>query len=250
MIKKLLFTAVFVISGVIILNAQCIPDSSFTNPGLYPDSATNLPHAIATVAYSTTITVVVPVDTFYMGQSAVVDSIGVTGINGLPTGFTYTPSTLNGYWHGGTSGCVLVSAPPPSLQQVGIYPLSVHVIAWASVSGTPIGVLDTITYYRIVIDSTNSGIKNVNMENFNVYQNSPNPFSLRTEIFFTSPVAEIFQFTVYDLLGEVVYKQSVNANTGNNKIEFSATNLTSGIYMYQLNNKAQTITRKMIISGK
>jgi len=246
MIKKILFTATLIISGVIILNAQCTPDPQYTSTGIHPDTIVNLPHAHATIPYSTVITVVVPVDTTYAGQPVLIDSIGIVSIDwGGLTGFTYTPNTPSGYWHGGTSGCVLVSGTPTQLQ-IGVHHLVVNVNA---------GVLGflmpyVVPGYEIVVDSSNAGIVNMNTEKFNVFQNSPNPFSYITDIYFTSPVAETFRFTVYNLIGEVVYKQSVNAITGTNKIEFSSANLPSGIYMYQINNKVQTITRRMIIAGK
>ncbi|MFA4852838.1 MAG: T9SS type A sorting domain-containing protein [Bacteroidales bacterium] len=251
MIKKILFTAAFVISVVIMLNAQPCTPGTYTTPGIYPDSATNLPHAIATVAYSTTMTAVIPQDTLYMGATVPIDSIGVTSIVGLPTGFNYTPNSATGYWDGGTSGCVLISSSLgyPTQQQVGIYPLKIYVKSCVTILGNPLYVQDSVLYYKIIIDSSNAGITDMNKGKFNVYQNTPNPFSLKTTIEFTSPIAEIFQFTVYNLLGEVVYKQSVNAISGDNKIEFSASDLTSGIYMYKLNNKTQTITRRMIIEG-
>jgi len=246
MIKKLLLTTTLIISGTILLNAQCTPDPQYTTPGIYPDTVTNLPHAIATIAYSTTITVVVPVDTFYMGQVINIDSVGITSITGLPTtGFTYTPNTLNGYWHGGISGCVLISGTPTQVQ-IGTHHLTINTMTHVLGFQIP----NAVAGYKIVIDSSSAGIANMNIEKFAVSQNSPNPFSLKTTIEFTSPDAEVCQFTVYNLLGEVVYKQFVNAISGDNKIEFSAASLPSGIYMYQINNKAQTVTRRMIIEGK
>jgi hypothetical protein len=240
--KKIFFTTAFIILGVIILNAQICTPEFHTTPGIYPDSVTDLPIAYASEAYSTTMTDVIPAAI----QVATVDSIGITGITGMPAGFSYTPNTTSGYWAGGTSGCILISGNP-STAQVGTYPIVINTLAVTSIGNFPIPMSN---YKIVVVDTSGSGIANVNMEKFNVYQNSPNPFSFKTNILFTSPVAEIFQFIVYNLLGEVVYKQSVNANTGNNKIEFSAANLPSGIYMYKLNNKAQTITRRMIIEGR
>ena len=43
--------------------SQCTPDTSVHSPGIYPDSANNLPHAIVGVPYSTVMQVKVPHDT-------------------------------------------------------------------------------------------------------------------------------------------------------------------------------------------
>src|SRR5438046_195158 len=81
--------------------AQCVPDTSITHndPGVYPDSATNLPHAIVGIPYSTVIQLKVLTDTTTMiGPITVpvtIDSIIATNVSGLPAGYTYncTPST-------------------------------------------------------------------------------------------------------------------------------------------------------------
>lgn len=39
MLRKLLFTASIIASGLF-ANAQCVPDVTITDPGVYPDSAT------------------------------------------------------------------------------------------------------------------------------------------------------------------------------------------------------------------
>ena len=99
------------------------------------------------------------------------------------------------------------------------------------------------------MDST-LGISTFESNNFTLEQNTPNPFALTTLINFTSPRQENCQLTVYDILGAVVYSQSIAANTGRNTIQFSAANLPSGIYLYKLSNAKQTITRRMIVEGR
>ena len=243
MIKKVLFTASLFISGIVLLNAQCTPDPQYTSPGIYPDTITNLPHATATVAYNTTMTAVVPADTTVI-VTIPIDSIGITQFTGLPTGLTWQANTSSNYWHGGTSGCVLISG---TTTQVGIFPLSIQTKTYLGLGMQPVNT--PVLGYKIVVDPI-TGINNVNLEKFDISQNSPNPFSFKTDILFTSPVAETIQFTVYNLIGEVVYKESINAIAGINEIEFTTSNLPSGIYMYQINNKAQTVTKRMIIEGK
>ncbi len=69
-------------------NAQpCTPNQSYTIPGVYPDS---IPHAYVDSAYLTVLNFrSPPKDTVIGSLPAVVDSIKVLNISGLPAGFTY-----------------------------------------------------------------------------------------------------------------------------------------------------------------
>lgn len=78
-------------------------------------------------------------------------------------------------------------------------------------------------------------------------KNLPNPFSHETIIQFNTPFFQTVQFKVYDALGSMVYQSTVKANEGLNIIPFEASNLQSGIYVYELSNKEQVTTQKMII---
>lgn len=93
--------------------AQCTPDPYVTKPGIYPDSASGFPPAVATYPYNLTITVVVPADTLIPPLPLLpIDSIGVTGVEGLPEGFQFLPSRPSGFWPGGTKGCALITGTP------------------------------------------------------------------------------------------------------------------------------------------
>lgn len=243
MMKKLLFSAILFMAVATFASAQCTP-GSYTSPGIYPDTVTNLPTAYVNLPYSATITAVIPTDTVVSGFPIPIDSIGISGWSGYPPGFTYTPNTASGCWAGGTSGCILISGTA-SLADTGVYHLKFFVGGYIMGSSTPMP--DTAYGYKIVIKDSALGIAvNVSPE-FTVMQNTPNPFMTSTKIEFTSSVPELLQFSVINVIGEEVYSQFVNAKAGENTIEFSAGKLPSGIYLYKLSNKETTITKRMII---
>jgi len=239
MLKKLLFSSLLLFAFNTLIFAQCTP-GNYTIPGTYPDTVTNLPKDTVGILYNAVMTFVIPADTLGIP----IDSIGITGITGFPTGFTYTPNNTSYYWHGGTVGCILISGTATN-SQVGTYNLVIHVNARAG--GGFINYVDSLMGYRIKIINP-LGVLNVEKEKFAIFQNIPNPFSKKTEIIFTSPVTDTYQFTVFNLLGEVISKQVVNAKAGENKIEFNASGIPMGIYMYMLGNKSKTITKRMIVS--
>ena len=247
MLKQLLSTAIFVMALSVFVNAQCTPGPYFF-PGIYPDTVTNLPPATEGTYYNTTVTIVVPTDTTISGFNATIDSLGVTSITGLPASLSYAPN--DPYWPGGTSGCVAISGTPThaeAITQGGIYPIIVNSYGYGKYLGFPISsALPPYTGFKIKIDSI-SGVAELISDKFIVGQNSPNPFSNYTTIEFSSPSVAKYELSVCNLIGEVVYKRSINAAAGKNKIEFSGYKLSSGIYLYKLSNDANTITKRMII---
>ncbi|MCW8806205.1 MAG: T9SS type A sorting domain-containing protein, partial [Ignavibacteriaceae bacterium] len=70
---------------------------------------------------------------------------------------------------------------------------------------------------------------------FALEQNYPNPFNPSTSIQFSLPVDAQVTIGVYNLVGEKVAEvASSNFAAGPHKVTFNASNLTSGIYFYQL----------------
>ena len=94
-----------------------------------------------------------------------------------------------------------------------------------------------------IIDGDTSGTitaiddKEVNNipSDFVLYQNYPNPFNPRTVISFQLPVFSKVSLKIYDLLGRVV-ATLVNEEkpAGHYKINFDASKLSSGVYLYRI----------------
>jgi len=90
---------------------------------------------------------------------------------------------------------------------------------------------------------------------FLLFQNYPNPFNPTTIIEYTIPVLEALHATsqqiqvkVYDILGrEVTTLVNKKQKPGSYKVQFNATNFTSGIYFYKLKVGKFIKTRKMVL---
>ncbi len=86
---------------------------------------------------------------------------------------------------------------------------------------------------------------------FELKQNYPNPFNPTTTISYSIPTGKInsnVQLKIYDVLGEEIATLVNEKQTaGNYKINFDASNLTSGIYFYKLSVGSFVQTRKMIL---
>lgn len=79
-------------------------------------------------------------------------------------------------------------------------------------------------------------------------QNYPNPFNPATNINFSLPKAEFVTLKIYDILGkEVTTLINEELNAGNHTKTWNASNLSSGVYFYQLKTGSFCQTKKMIL---
>lgn len=85
-------------------------------------------------------------------------------------------------------------------------------------------------------------------ENFGLQQNYPNPFNPSTKINYSIASAVFVNISVYNLLGEKV-AELVNEmkEAGNYEVNFDASQLTSGIYLYKLEAGSFVQTNKMTL---
>ena len=83
---------------------------------------------------------------------------------------------------------------------------------------------------------------------YSLGQNYPNPFNPTTTIEFALPQSNNVRLIVYDLLGRVV-AELVNGelNAGYHKINFNASNLSSGIYFYSLKTGDFSSVKKLVL---
>ena len=94
-----------------------------------------------------------------------------------------------------------------------------------------------------------TGINQVSSINrgFSLYQNYPNPFNPSTTIKFTIPYDSYISLSIYDVQGEKI-KDLINEKLkqGIYKIKFDASNISSGVYFYQLRTKDFIKTKKLL----
>jgi len=76
---------------------------------------------------------------------------------------------------------------------------------------------------------------------------SPNPFSQKTTITFTSHNKQNIYFSVRSILGKTVYTKKITAVNGKNKIPFSKNKLASGIYLYTIQSSTKRISKRFVI---
>jgi hypothetical protein len=251
--------------GVTVGKAQvCTPNPLYVLagiPGIYPNPLiqSSLASGNQGQPYTETFTMMVPQDTTidlssYIGFPfpAITVSVNfqeVTAITGLPAGVNYTCDLSNCQWVGGTNGCIRLSGTPT---QGGTFPIGMTTGYNVTVpQNVPVigGQALTIPVPGLSwdMDITAVGIEDAKANALSIFQNAPNPFHGTTTITYHALKPMAVQFVVTDLTGRVLHDVQVRANLGDNSIQFDATDLAPGIYLYRLSNGEKSATSKMVV---
>ncbi len=108
----------------------------------------------------------------------------------------------------------------------------------------------TVGFNLMVMGTNLTGIANNNEipNKFELKQNYPNPFNPTTSINFDIPKAGYTRLTVYNSMGQLVATLvDGELSAGTHDIQFNASELASGIYMYKLENGTNVDTKKMTL---
>lgn len=85
--------------------------------------------------------------------------------------------------------------------------------------------------------------------NFRLFENFPNPFNPSTTIVFNLPKEQRASLIVYDVLGrEIVTLFDGKGKVGSNVVQFNASALSSGVYMYRLQTEGFSAVHKMVLA--
>lgn len=87
-----------------------------------------------------------------------------------------------------------------------------------------------------------AGIEENTLSNVSVY---PNPAGVTTTLSFASETADLVTYTVYNVIGEVVLTNSVQAVAGNNTVALDLTAFEAGSYIVQIQLGNGVMTSKL-----
>jgi len=139
-----------------------------------------------------------------------------------------------------------------------IFENSASATSWTKYYQYPLGTEINFIYYDDLLVGTGTGLymhpevpnvvhdKLKIPDNFALYQNYPNPFNPSSTISFGLPESGNVKLNIYNVLGEVVTELvNENLDAGFHQVQFSASNLTSGIYFYSISVNGFTQVKKM-----
>jgi len=112
---------------------------------------------------------------------------------------------------------------------------------------------DSITTPQIIVKIRRmpvgiNQISSIIPDNFNLYNNYPNPFNPNTIIKFDVSKSQQVVIKVYNMLGEVVTTLvNENLSPGSYNVEFNSFSMASGMYFYRLETDGFTATKRMVL---
>tara|TARA_B100000902_G_scaffold375942_1_gene406445 strand:+ start:26 stop:1117 length:1092 start_codon:yes stop_codon:yes gene_type:complete len=250
-------------------------DSDADNDGILdePGFHTFLKHATVGCSYETFFDMRIPMDTaitYDLGQGpqdfdpVYLTTIAVNSVNGLPMGFDWECASQdpngeitgdNCTFPGGGYGCLRLFSNEVE-NVVGTYPIVValDIVAEYEVFGVsiPVEVTDDsmLNYLVLHIEEGDCGLSNselVDSRSFNSLGTYPNPFNNSANIHFGNDKNSEVLFSVYDLLGNLVYTEKIQSVIGHNEYVFERGGLVSGLYTYTLFNGDKSISKNIII---
>ncbi|OGU65202.1 MAG: hypothetical protein A2X62_08975 [Stygiobacter sp. GWC2_38_9] len=113
-----------------------------------------------------------------------------------------------------------------------------------------VGLFGTAFARLFKFTKTGSGIEKLDEipTGYDLSQNYPNPFNPTTNIKFSIPEQGFVSLKVYNTLGqEVATLVNEVKSSGSYQVDFNASNLSSGIYIYKLNTGKVSLSKKMLL---
>ncbi|MGA9291605.1 MAG: DUF4397 domain-containing protein [Ignavibacteriaceae bacterium] len=118
-------------------------------------------------------------------------------------------------------------------------------------NGSAFGIFAALANGTVVQFGTLTGVESSPKSipsSFNLEQNFPNPFNPATKIVYSLPKSSEVSLKVYNIVGqEVATLINQQQNAGIYSVNFNASNLASGIYIYRIQAGSFVSTRKMTL---
>jgi hypothetical protein len=226
------------------LSGQCMPDTinceDIGNPGQF--CPLKLPHAGVNVFYDETVTVIPPGVFVIEGIQMTILHIRIDSVKNMPPGIDYAPNA--DIFYPDTAYCIQLNGTPT---EVGVDTFSIYITAMVDIfGGLEYQVVDDSSIVLRVVEALGNDPKK--MEEFNLRQNVPNPFSEFTRLPYYSPSEQRIELRVYSMLGVLVHRELEVATPGEHNFSFDGRKLEPGIYLYSVASEEAYFTGKFIKS--
>jgi hypothetical protein len=204
---------------------------------------------VATVgqAYSETVTILAPPTFVYLGNSVPINKIVLNDVQNLPPGISFVTNATANTFYPGTRYCILLSGNPTL---AGTFTLKIRVGAYITFLGNPVYVgeqVDSTSLSMTVIPSTS--IDNPDRAGSTQVQAYPNPFSTGTRLAFIADRPGLAELELINMLGEVVYRESLMARAGTSNFLFDGNKLSPGVYHANVTCDDIRVSTKIIKSN-
>lgn len=263
---RLLLALGFCACANFIFAQTCTPDTQYADStaGVYPkprDPATNPNGGITECAvigqyFQFNLTVVIH-DSLKIGAFGFpLDSIIISQVTGLPQGITYGCDPGNCHFLKNTLSCAYIYGTPTAANAPGDYDMVIKGSAYVNGSSFPLALEFPNAQlapgkYTIHLNANSTDPCAVtstrDLEGKVSIATQPNPTAGLTQIKINSQISGQFQLSVVDLLGQQIEKRQISISSGENNVEFDASQLANGLYWMQLQNETGFVTQKIAV---
>lgn len=118
---------------------------------------------------------------------------------------------------------------------------------FANVENAVIEITDSSGHSVDYISSISEHVNSLNPNSYKLYQNYPNPFNPVTNISYELRITSYVKLKIFDVNGkEILTLVNEKQNGGDYKVEWDASECSSGIYFYKLETESFSETRQMV----
>ncbi|MFT7592543.1 MAG: hypothetical protein ACI9UJ_002481 [bacterium] len=218
--RRIILFITVVLLGLLGYSQNCISDQNIKDVGFHPKT---IEPAHVDSAYKQVLQVRIFKDTSVILNGnpvlATIDSIVVTGIGGLPSGFYYTCAHKNCTFIPDSTGCATLEGTAAK-GDVGQYDLEIQITIYAKIFGTVSTTQkDTIRQFTMIVDDLSSATQHI-QSYLNLYPNPSNTGQINLP---QQLLPEIQSLTCTNTIGKIVDYKIVNG-------KIVLTNNEAGLY--------------------
>jgi hypothetical protein len=261
-----LFISCFFITALSAQTPACVPNQLFkdSSVGVYPlpfDAVANPKGGIDKPAcigkpYSFVFTLKIS-DTLRTALGVVkIDSVklATTGaVTGLPAGITYACNPPSCNFAKNTTGCAVLRGTTTDAAKD--YDLVINGKAYLDVFGAldvsfP-GIVAAGKYTLKVVAANNAACTTASLfspDEISTMAATPNPASLSTTINIESQQTGVYNFAVYNVVGQSVFNTPLSIQVGSNSLVINTESFPNGMYIYKLTKDNKQISNKLIVN--
>jgi hypothetical protein len=244
---KVLLLSLFILFLTFSSKAQCTPDTNVSTADIYgPSAEVGLPLGEVGSVYEAIISLNVPSDTTFQGNTVSLDSMVLLDITGLPPGFTYECDPEPCVFYGNERGCIKISGLTNDPNDAKVWNLVSNFDFLITFAGFPFNFAEEVTDYKIDLTGYPQSINDLQSEDM-LFEIDQNPVVLNSMLRMDAPKVGSLSVIIYSLLGTEVFSQNLY-NTGNQmELGLGALGLNSGIYFVALRQDAYSRTLRFVV---
>lgn len=221
-------------------NAETCPDPE-NNGEVCPDS---LAPGYLNVPYSQEITILPPEFYEFGGNVIELHSVKLLGLDNLPPGLGWVSNSPDSVFMAGQYYCVLIDGTPEDTGEYHLY-INIEVFIEIAQNIISIGTIQDSSLSMFILPES-AGLQEYQGNSFRVVEILPNPFDEFFEVNFTVPEAQTIWMHIYDLTGQVILHQQIQAEKGLNHHRFNGSGLPSGMFLCTLSDRTAKHSFKLV----